>query len=166
LSGLYSQGVGIDSLENPYYNIKTIKSNIKEICFLLKLSLTASIGGRDMKQYRIILLSGFLLWNTYTSACELSLASDKEAYKTGDTAIVTLTLKLTHTNCALEGRETKIKITGGELKAKTKFKEISPALWQIKYKIVITAKDILIQAIQDCVTNGGSTNKLKLNVGD
>jgi hypothetical protein len=119
-----------------------------------------------MKKYIMMLMAGILLWSTYSSACELFLSKDKDSYKMGDTAIVTLTLKLTHKNCALEGHETKVNIIGGDLTAKTKFKEISPALWQIKYKIVITGKDAAVQAIQDCTAKGGSANKLKLDVTD
>jgi hypothetical protein len=117
-----------------------------------------------MKKYVLTITLAILFWSSYANACELFLSGDKDQYRIGDTAIITLTLKLTHKNCALEGHETKVKVSSGDLVAKTKFKESSPAVWQIKYKIIITGKDASVQAIQDCTAKGGSANKLKFNV--
>jgi hypothetical protein len=104
----------------------------------------------------IITLSLIITILSGAYACDISFATDKPEYAVGETAIVTLTLNQTHKNCTSEGKEPVIKASGCELSAKTKFKQKSPGVWEIKYKIKITSTTAAVSAHVDCSNEGGS----------
>jgi len=104
-----------------------------------------------------------LLVSTLSYACMIQIKTDKQSYKIGETAIITVELKLTHSNCIKEQEEPKIKVNGLKVFAKTKFKRVSGGLWIIKYKAKVIDKNATFTSFRDC-TRGGDNSTLKIKV--
>jgi hypothetical protein len=113
--------------------------------------------------YFIISIFAFIIVTVEASACDILLSSDKDQYKVGDVIVVKMEVKWTHKTCIKEDVEPSLKLVGLELVAKTKFKEISPGIWDVKYKMKVTGKNASINAYEDCSKGGGSAN-LKIRV--
>ena len=98
-------------------------------------------------------------------ACDIFLTTDKEKYKIGDTVVLKMEVKWTHKTCVKEAVEPVLKLSGLELVAKTKFKEKSSGLWEVKFKMKVTEKNASINAYEDCPKGGGIAN-IKLQIED
>jgi len=106
----------------------------------------------------------FLILNiTFIFSCEIKVTPDKNEYKNGDTAIITLTLKQDHGKCIHEGEEPKISASGLELLGKTAYTKISSDTYQIKYKTTIKNATASFTAILEC-TKGGDKETITLKV--
>ena len=117
-----------------------------------------------MKQVIALFLINILfIFAVSVPACEISFFPDKEKYSISDTAVLKMAVKWTHKTCIKEGVEPMLKFVDIEMIAKTKFKEKSPGLWEIRYKLKVTGKKAAINAVEDC-SKGGGLGSIKLQI--
>ena len=123
-------------------------------------------------KYIILAILGFVLTtlpSKQTKACEIEfkiLKGEKEQYKSGDTIVVLIEVKLTHRSCPVAMKKTKFKLKGMKVIKSTPWKQKSANDWERKLMIVITeteAKKINLTAIRECEKDGGF-GTLKLDV--
>lgn len=101
----------------------------------------------------LLLLFGYALSN----ACDITVTTDKEKYSINDTAVLTVTVDLTHGRCTRETIEPVITPEGVTVHAKTAYKKNDKGLYEIKYKLTITHKKAHIKIDKVCPKGGDST---------
>ena len=112
------------------------------------------------------ILAFFLLvffWSVMTIACDINIVSDRNSYKVGDTAIITIRLIQDHSKCLHEGEEPLINYVGVKPLAKTSFTQQADGSWVIKYKVEITAQEASFTAFRNC-TKGGGIGSFTFNI--
>ncbi len=114
---------------------------------------------------KYFILCMFLLVSSalYTYACNITLSTDKKTYSLKETAIITVTVDLTHRNCTRESLEPAFSAIGADITAKTPFKKNAHGLYEIKYKIVIKDKKTSVTVDKFC-PKGGDKQTLTLFV--
>ena len=118
-----------------------------------------------MKQkwlFSILLILLFAFANQKTAqACEIEFEitkGKKETYKTGDTIVIKVIVKLTHRSCPVGLKKTKFKMKGLKVMKSTPWKETSTNEWERKLLITVTAQSngkINLSAIRECEKDGG-----------
>jgi hypothetical protein len=112
---------------------------------------------------KIILLIVFIISTIIVAnACDLKVEiqeNEKLKYKIGEEITVVVNMAFTHGRCDIDLKSTQINPIGIKIKGATDWKEISPNVYQRKYKIVITneSKTHSFEAIRNCVKGGGNT---------
>lgn len=94
---------------------------------------------------KIILLIGFII-STFSivNACDIKLevvGTTKTTYKIGEEIVVKATMIFTHGNCGIDLKETKFTPTGMKIKSATNWKEVSPGVFERKFKLILTKSD-------------------------
>jgi len=118
-----------------------------------------------MKQkllFTVLLVFSLVFANSYMAkACEIEFEvtkGKKENYKTGDTLVIKVFVKLTHRSCPVAMKKTKFKMKGLKVLKSTPWKETSTNEWERKLMAVVTAKSngkINIAAVRECEKDGG-----------
>jgi hypothetical protein len=112
--------------------------------------------------FRSLLIAMLLyLFTGIASACEISFAVDgkeKTKYEIGDIVIIKVTVELTHNNCPVALKETRIQGSGIEILGATDWKNPSGTKWERKVKVKITSNkdgNATITAKRTCDKDGG-----------
>lgn len=107
---------------------------------------------------KLFLLTLSLLFGyTLSNACDVTVTTDKDKYGINDTAVLTVTVGLTHGRCVRETVEPVVSVEGATLTAKTAYKKNDKGLYEIKYKITITHKKSHVTIDKICPKGGDST---------
>ena len=115
------------------------------------------------KMKKIILIFGFIISTIIVAnACELKVeiqGKQKAKYKVGDEIIIVVNMTFMHGRCGVDLKSTQITSTGIKIKGATDWKEISPNVYQRKYKVVITNENQIhsFEAIRNCGKGGGNS---------
>jgi hypothetical protein len=95
------------------------------------------------------------------SACEISFAvegKEKAKYEIGEIVIIKVTIELTHNNCPVALKDTKIQGSGIEIVGATEWKNPTDSKWERKVKVkIISTKEgkATITAKRTCEKDGG-----------
>ena len=111
----------------------------------------------------VLLFFGIMMGTSLqTKACEIEfeiVKGAKEHYVVGDVIEVTVTVTLTHRNCPVAIEDTEFKSVGMKISKATKWKQVSPMVYERKLLVVIEEKsddkDRLISATRTCKKDGG-----------
>lgn len=111
----------------------------------------------------VLLFFGILTGTSLkTNACEIELEivkGAKEHYAVGDIIDVKVTVTLTHRNCPEAIENTEFKLEGMKIDQATKWKQVSPMVYERKLRIVIGEKidhkDRMVSATRTCRKEGG-----------
>jgi len=109
----------------------------------------------------LLALTIMLTTSQSAKACEIEFEitkGKKESYKTGDTLVIKVLVKLTHRSCPVAMKKTKFKMNGLKVMKSTSWKETSTNEWERKLLTVVTAKSkgkIILSAIRECEKDGG-----------
>jgi len=109
----------------------------------------------------LLAISIVLSTSQTTKACEIEFEitkGEKESYKTGDTLVIKVLVKLTHRSCPVAMKKTKFKTKGLKVMKSTPWKETSTNEWERKLLTVVTAQSngkINLSAIRECEKDGG-----------
>jgi hypothetical protein len=107
-----------------------------------------------------ILLTLLLLAGS-ACACEIKFGLDDSAqgpYAAGATVIFRLRVDLTHNNCPVEMKDTKIQGVGLNILGATPWQNTSPNVWERKIKVAIVAQPdgkVTLSAKRSCDKDGG-----------
>ena len=108
-----------------------------------------------------LLLGLFLLMAGWGSACEIKLGVDDASqgpYAAGATVIFRLRVDLTHNNCPVEMKETKIQGIGLNILGATPWQSPSPNVWERRIKVTIAPSlggQATLTAKRSCDKDGG-----------
>ena len=97
-----------------------------------------------------------------SAACDITCTVDgiqKATYRVGDVVVIKIIVKRTHRNCAVDINETKITVSGMEIKCATKWVNTTGSIWERKMKVSITSNKegkAMINAKRSCTKDGGS----------
>lgn len=97
----------------------------------------------------------------FASACEITFAVDgvkKAKYEIGDVVVIKVTIELTHNNCNVTLKDTKIQGSGIEILGATEWKNPSGSKWERKVKIKLTSNKegkATLTAKRTCEKDGG-----------
>lgn len=112
--------------------------------------------------YRAALVAALLYLSIgFASACEISFAVDgteKAKYEIGDVVVIKVTIELTHNNCPVNLKDTKIQGSGIEILGATEWKNPNGSKWERKIKVKITSNKegkATITAKRTCEKDGG-----------
>jgi hypothetical protein len=107
------------------------------------------------------LLALWLLLAGSARACEIKFGVDDSAqgpYAAGATVIFRLRVDLTHNNCPVEMKDTKIQGVGLNILGATPWQNTSPNIWERKIKVVIVGQPdgkVTLTAKRSCDKDGG-----------
>ena len=112
---------------------------------------------------RIKILPFLLLffYSIAVSACDIELKVEgqkKENYNTGDEIVVKVTVTFKHRVCELGIENTKFDTEGLKIESATKWKEVTPNVWERKLKIIVTGNQtgkLILNATRSCDKEGG-----------
>jgi hypothetical protein len=109
-----------------------------------------------------LLIAMFLyLFTGIVSACEITFTlegKEKAKYEIGEIVIIKVLVELTHNNCPVALKETKIQGYGIEILGATDWKNPSGTKWERKVKVKITSSkdgNATITAKRTCDKDGG-----------
>jgi hypothetical protein len=103
----------------------------------------------------------FLLLSALASACEIKFGVDDSTqgpYAAGSTVIFRLRVDLTHQDCPVEMKDTKIQGIGLNILGATPWQKTSPNVWERKLKVAIAsspAGKVTLSAKRSCDKDGG-----------
>lgn len=104
------------------------------------------------------------LWSLpgLASACEIKFGVDDRSqgpYPAGATVIFRLRVDLTHNNCPVDLKETKIQGSGLNILGATPWQNTSPNIWERRIKVAITGAPadgkVTLSAKRSCDKDGG-----------
>ncbi len=109
----------------------------------------------------VVLLAVSLLPSGLVSACEIKFGVDDASpgpYAAGTTVIFRLRVDLTHNNCPVEMKETKIQGIGLNILGATPWQSPSPNVWERRIKVAIAPNpsgQATLTAKRSCDKDGG-----------
>jgi len=115
-----------------------------------------------MKHF-IILIMSIISFTAAAAACDITITSDKTIYKKGETAVITVVVNQTHGVCPRSTTKPSFTAVGATVTAQTAFKEIKPAVYEIKFKVVVNELKASVTADKFC-PKGGEKISLDLKV--
>jgi len=96
-----------------------------------------------------------------SAACDITWTiegAQKEKYQPGDIVVIKIIVELTHRHCNVDIDETKITVSGLEIKGATKWVNLTGRVWERKMKVAVTSNQqgkAIITAKRTCDKDGG-----------
>lgn len=110
-----------------------------------------------MNKKIVVILMLLALISAGAFACEITVTPDKQSYRLGDSAQLTIRIVEDHAHCLYEGVEPGIKVRGLAFISKSTYTRDTSGIWQITYTVKITADDAALMAYRTCSKGGDST---------
>lgn len=124
-------------------------------------SRRCTLAARAQRALLFALLGGFLFVVGRAPACEIKFGVDDTSqgpYPAGATVIFRLRVDLTHNNCPVEMKDTKIEGIGLTILGATPWKNSAPNIWERRIKVTVApAPDgrVMLSAKRSCDKDGG-----------